>query len=88
MNNSGIFYRHIKTKEIVFEEDAEQYVLDKLGITITPKGKNGELTSEQIENIEATKEWYFSSDWIKEIQVEEEGNVFELINEECEMEDM
>ena len=59
-------YREMNTKEIVLEEDAESFVLDKLGITITPKGKNGELTSEQIENIQETVEWFFSGNWIKE----------------------
>lgn len=59
-------YRNIQTKEIVFEEDAESFVLDKLGITITPKGKNGEFTSEQIENIQETIEWFFSGNWIEE----------------------
>lgn len=59
-------YRNMQTKEIVFVEDAESFVLDKLGITITPKGKNGEMTQEQIENIQETVEWFFSGDWIKE----------------------
>jgi hypothetical protein len=59
-------YREMNTKEIVLEEDAESYVLDKLGITVTPKGKNGEMTQEQIENIQETVEWFFSGDWIKE----------------------
>lgn len=77
----GKLYRNMKTKEIVLEEDAEQYALNKLGITITPKGKNGELTIEQLQNIEETVSWYFD-DWEKEIEQEEEGNIFELINEE------
>ena len=59
-------YREMNTKEIVFEEDAESFVLDKLGITVTPKGKNGEMTQEQIENIQETVEWFFSGNWIKE----------------------
>jgi hypothetical protein len=69
----GKFYRNTKTKEIVLEEDAEQYALDKLGITVTPKGKNGELTIEQLQNIEETVSWYFD-DWdeIEECENEEE----------------
>lgn len=59
-------YREMNTKEIVLEEDAENYVLDRLGITVTPKGKNGEMTSEQIENIQETVDWFFSGNWIKE----------------------
>lgn len=64
-------YREMNTKEIVLEEDAENYVLDKLGITVTPKGKNGEMTQEQIENIQETVEWFFSGDWIKEEIIDE-----------------
>lgn len=59
-------FRNIKTDEVVYEEDAEDYVLDKLGIKITPKGEDGELTLEQTENIEATVEWFFSGNWIEE----------------------
>lgn len=59
-------YREITTGEIVEDFMAEDYVLEKLGITIEPKGKNGEMTQEQIENIEETVEWFFSGNWIKE----------------------
>ena len=59
-------YRNMSTDEIVYKEDAEEYVLDKLGLTITPKGKNGEMTIEQLENIEETVSWYFSGNWIEE----------------------
>lgn len=61
-------YREITTGEIVADFIAEDYVLEKLGITIEPKGKNGELTQEQIENIEETVEWFFSGNWIKEVK--------------------
>lgn len=59
-------YKNIKTSEIVLEEEAENYVLDKLGIQVIPRGKNGELTLEQIEFIDTYVEWYFSDNWIKE----------------------
>ena len=59
-------YREITTGEIIEDFMAEDYVLNRLGITIEPKGKNGELTQEQIENIEETVEWFFSGNWIKE----------------------
>ena len=59
-------YINIKTNEVVEDFMAEEYVLDKLGITVEPRGKNGEMTLEQIENIEQTVEWFFSGDWIKE----------------------
>lgn len=77
----GKYYRNINTKEIVLEEDAKDYVLDKLGITITPKGKNGEYILEQLEMLDTIVEWYFS-DWEEIEEYEDEGNVFELIAEE------
>ncbi len=82
-------YRNITTDEVVYKEEAEEYVLDRLGLTVTPKGKNGEMTIEQIENIEQTVEWYFSGNWIEEeIKEIEEPSVFELIDEESELEDV
>ena len=82
-------YRNITTDEVVYKEDAEEYVLNRLGITVTPKGKNGEMTVEQLENIEGTVEWFFSGNWIEEeIKEVEEPSVFELINEECELENV
>lgn len=59
-------YREFATGEIVEDFMAEEYVLDRLGITVTPKGKYGEMTQEQIENIQETVEWFFSGNWIKE----------------------
>ena len=59
-------YREITTGETVEDFMAEEYVLDRLGITITPKGKNGEMTTEQLDNIQETVEWFFSGNWIKE----------------------
>ena len=64
-------YREITTGEIVEDVIAEDYVLNRLGITIKPKGKNGEMTIEQLENIQETMEWFFSGNWIKE-EMEEE----------------
>ena len=58
------FYKNITNNKIVYEDEAEEYVLDQLGITVTPKGKNGEMTLMQIENIQETIEWYFSGNWI------------------------
>lgn len=63
-------YRELKTNEIVEDFMAEDYVLDKLGITIEPKGENGTMTIEQLENIQETVNWFFSGNWIKE-EVEE-----------------
>lgn len=59
-------YKEIRTGEIVEDFMAEEYVLNRLGITVTPRGKNGTLTQEQIENIQETVDWFFSGNWIKE----------------------
>ncbi|MBQ9658050.1 MAG: hypothetical protein IJV31_04695 [Clostridia bacterium] len=59
-------YRHIHTGEIVADEDAEIYALEKLGVTVT--AEDGILTLEQREFINATKDWYFSGDWIAELE--------------------
>ena len=59
-------YRERLTGETVEDFMAKEYVLDRLGITVTPKGKHGEMTQEQIENIQETVEWFFSGNWIKE----------------------
>ena len=81
-------YRNITTDEVVYKDEAEEYVLNRLGVTITPKGENGEMTVEQLENIESTVDWFFSGNWVEEeIKEAEEPSVFELINEECVLED-
>ena len=59
-------YRNITTDEVVYKEEAEEYVLRKLGLTVTPLGKNGEMTQFQLENIEETINWFFSGNWIEE----------------------
>lgn len=59
-------YREITTGEIVEDFMAEDYVLKRLGITVEPMGNNGEMTLEQLENIQETVEWFFSGNWIKE----------------------
>ena len=65
-------FRNRKTKDFVYEEDVEEYVLDQLGITIEPKGKNGELTEEQILMINNTIEDYLYEEWNEEfIEMEE-----------------
>ncbi len=59
-------YKNIHTGEIVADEDAELYALEKLGVTVT--AEKGILTSEQREFMDATKEWYFSGDWVTELE--------------------
>lgn len=83
------YYRNTKTDEIIYKEEAKEYVLNRLGLTVTPKGENGTMTLEQIENIESTVEWFFSGDWVlEEIEGIEEPSVFELIKEGCELENV
>lgn len=65
-------YRHMTRNEFVFEEDAEEYVLDTLGIKIEPKGKNGEYTTEQLDFIDTTIEWFFSGEWYEDELIEDE----------------
>lgn len=65
-------YRHMTRNEFVFEEDAEEYVLDTLGIKIEPKGKNGEYTIEQLDFIDTTIEWFFSGEWYEDELIEDE----------------
>ena len=82
-------YRNITTDEVVYKEEAKEYALNRLGITVVPKGQNGEMTMEQIENIEETVNCFFSGNWIEEeIKEVEEPSIFELINEECELENV
>ena len=59
-------YRNITTDEVVYKEEAEEYVPNELGLTVTPKGKNGEMTQLQLENIQETINWFFSGNWIEE----------------------
>ena len=65
-------YKNRKTGKEVEDFMAEDYALEKLGLkengnlVIIPRGENGEMTQEQIENIEQTVEWFFSGDRIKE----------------------
>jgi hypothetical protein len=64
-------YRELKTNEIVEDFMAEDYVLNRLGITIEPKGVDGTMTTEQLENIEETVNWFFSGNWIKEVYLDD-----------------
>lgn len=64
-------YVNIKTNEEVYDCDVKSYVFKELGIEITARGKYGEMTTDQIEFIENTIEWFFSGNWIKE-EIKEE----------------
>lgn len=72
----GKVYKNMKTKETIFEEDAKEYALTELGLMkdgeliIIPKGKYGEYTLEQLDNIEETVKWFYSGNWYEE-EIEE-----------------
>ncbi len=79
-------YKHFHTNELVFEEDAEEYALDHLGITIKPLDKDGTFTQEQISIIGTITEWFFD-DWVKdkvkdEIEIDYEAAMIDKIYEE------
>ena len=78
------YYKNITTDEVVDEYDAEDYVLEELGITIEPKGLNGAKTLEQIEFLENTVEWFFSGNWVEYEERDEEEPDLEYL---LEMED-
>ena len=78
------YYKNITTDEVVDEYDAEDYVLEELGITIEPKGLNGAKTLEQIEFLENTVEWFFSGNWVEYEERDEEESDLEYL---LEMED-
>lgn len=57
-----LYYKSTNSDEIVFEEDALDYVLDKLKIKI--EDDNGTYDLEQQEFLNMIVEWYFSGNWI------------------------
>lgn len=59
-------YINIHTNETVYEDEAEKYVKEKLGINVKPVGRFGTMTLEQEEFISNTVDWYFSGDWVSE----------------------
>ena len=79
-------YREISTNEIVEDFMAEEYVLEKLGIKIIPKGPNGTMTKEQLDNIEETIIWFFSGNWVKE-EIENEDELENDLEYQLEMAD-
>lgn len=51
---------------IVYEEEALDYVLEKLGLEMHPVGQAQIETLEQVEFKEMLVEWYFSGNWVVE----------------------
>ncbi len=75
------YYMDISTNEKVLLEDAQEYALDKLGIKITPLGKAGELTTEQLECLEEITTWYFDN-WILEKEYENDEENYYIVKED------
>ena len=79
-------YRKMRTKEIVLEDEAREYALTELGLinngklVIIPKGKNGEYTIEQLDNLDATVDWFYSGDWYEDeiYDTENEKSVYDI----------
>lgn len=59
-------YQHITKNISVDEDEAEDYAMEQLGITIKPKDKDGTYTQEQIDFLSEFTEWYFSGMWVLE----------------------
>lgn len=53
-------YQNIKTKEVVHKDEALDYALNKLGITVE---ENQDI--EQIEFKTMLPDWYFSGNWVE-----------------------
>lgn len=60
------YFKNKKTKEFFYEDEAQEKILEKLGITIEGKGKIGALTLEQqavIDNIVSDYLSDFETEW-------------------------
>jgi hypothetical protein len=57
------YYKNNKTDEIVYEDSCIDYALDKLGIKVSPIGKYGEYTLEQMNFAMIFADWYFQDGW-------------------------
>ena len=62
-----MIYKEMTTSETVHEEDALDYVCKKCGISF----EYVEDSKEQLELKDMLVDWYFSGNWIKEIEDEE-----------------
>lgn len=53
--------KHCGFPELIFEEDLDDYVMDKLGITLKPLGGNGVYSQEQYEFLSVITEWWLDA---------------------------
>lgn len=56
-------YRNYDTRDLVWEEDWQDYAMEQLGVNIEPQGIGGIYTLEQKDFIETLIDWYFSDNW-------------------------
>ena len=80
MREKDYFYKEINTREIVFKDEAQEYVCEKLGLTIKPVGIAGSYTLDQLDFLQEFEDWYFSGNWVK--YYEDEERYKEVVNEE------
>ena len=64
-------YRHICKNDKVYKDEAQDYAMDQLGITIKPVEKDGTYSQEQIDFMGEFTDWYFSGDWVLEEETQE-----------------
>jgi len=63
-------YRHMKKNLKVYEDEAQDYAFEKLGISIKPMDKDGNYTQEQIDFMSEFTDWYFSGNWFEDEEKE------------------
>ena len=82
----GRVYREMDTGEIIYKEEAWEYVIEKF-IEASTKG-NDENLSEEFERDykEELTKWFFGGNYIEEEIEAKDSNIFEMIEEECRLE--
>ena len=61
-----------------YKDNAKEYALTQLGLiandelVIIPRGQKGEYTTEQLDFIDTTVEWFFSGEWYEDELIEDE----------------
>ena len=77
------YYINEKTKEKVYEDDWQNYVMKHYGLTILPIGKHAELSKEQYELIDMITAWHFDDwDWTFKEEIDALENNYESVMED------
>lgn len=63
-------YKHIRKDIKVYEDEAQDYAMEQLGIIIKPLDTGSTYTLEQMEFLTEFTEWYFSGNWFKDEEKE------------------